>query len=504
MSEIVLLECSAPHWIDVMTRVAKEGHAISHWSAWKHSEAAIRLNFPNCVFHDTLNAKRGILSEYTTRHEAEFDEVCQSIWIEEAQIVFDMMNRFDYSRDLNNVERNNLFLSCLVGWRGIITSAVDLIVFPAPPHVVYDYIALCIARRLGVQTIMFEEATVVPPYRLEMRDFVEGDLRLREGLRKVTSVSQEARSLADKLRGSYERAQPVREIEAQKRMHDARVSGLEGILNQINQIFSDEKKRGGTNTPEQKIVNTSSLVKERGKSLKRSFEGSYANTRYMIQRYEECAHTFELYNLYQKLCSNLSELVGPFVFLPLAGQPERTSNPQAGIFANQMIMAKMISNSLPEGWSLVIKEHPNQFHPEFAVNMCRSMEYYLELAVTPQIHFVDTNTDPFDLIDKCSAVATTGGTAGLEAVARGKPTVLFGDAWYRDCPGVFRVRDLAEVKKFFEAPPLVSEDGFGLFIQAVLSTCKKGMADYPPADWPMDESENIENLTQSILDCLRR
>lgn len=82
----------------------------------------------------------------------------------EAQTVYDMMNRFDTSRDMNNVERSAIFIQMLLYWRGVLNEAEpDLVIFPAPPHVVYDYVVLALCRELGVQTLMFEEATIVPP-----------------------------------------------------------------------------------------------------------------------------------------------------------------------------------------------------------------------------------------------------------------------------------------------------------------------------------------------------
>ena len=156
---------------------------------------------------------------------------------------------------------------------------------------------------------------------------------------------------------------------------------------------------------------------------------------------------------------------------------------------------------MPEGWSLVIKEHPNQFHPEFAVNMCRSTEYYQALLAIRRVQFVATDVDPFWLVDRASVVATTGGTTALEAAARGKPTLLFGDAWYRDCPGVVRVRNLTETKSFFERYQQgfsIETRAFERYIEAISRACFKGLADFPPSGYDMDEAENIENLARLI------
>jgi hypothetical protein len=46
----------------------------------------------------------------------------------------------------------------------------------------------------------------------------------------------------------------------------------------------------------------------------------------------------------------------------------------------------------------------------------------------------------FELIDHAQAVASVTGTAGWEAVVRGVPAMVFGNAWYRNCEGVFDAR----------------------------------------------------------------
>ena len=52
------------------------------------------------------------------------------------------------------------------------------------------------------------------------------------------------------------------------------------------------------------------------------------------------------------------------------------------------------------------------------------------------------DTDNVTLIDNSQAVATITGTSGWEAALRRKPALVFGHAWYRDCPGVYRVNSV--------------------------------------------------------------
>lgn len=86
------------------------------------------------------------------------------------------------------------------------------------------------------------------------------------------------------------------------------------------------------------------------------------------------------------------------------------------------------------------------------------------------IKMVSTECDPFTIIDRCIWVATSGGTTALEGVAREKPALLFGNAWYRDCPGVHRVNSIGEVKALLEQSPnklACQPQDFANFVEAI-------------------------------------
>lgn len=505
MSRMVLLECSAPHWIPVVQKLQGQGACPVLWTAWHRMRSDVAAAFPSCEFIDTIHAKRALGPDGGDWVRSSFDGVCAAVYERECALLFDMMNRFDTSRDFHHVDRSVLMYQLLMYWRDKLDKVrPDLVIFPAPPHVVYDYVVLSLCRELKIHTLMFEEATIVPPYRVEMTDYLIGDMKLEREVSQVTTISSQATDIADRLRGTYREAKPTREIEAHARRDEAERDGIEGLMRQIEVVFEIEQKHGGCYSEQNpKVVNVSSLEKEKDVPLRSSFDGRFANTRHLLQQVESRLRTSQYRQLYDALSIPLSDISGPFIYAPIAGQPERTSNPQAGIFANQLLMLNILSTSMPDGWRLVVKEHPNQFHPLFAVNMCRSEEYYLEMASLPNVSIVAPDADPFDLIDQCSIVATTGGTSALEAVARRKPALLFGDAWYRACPGITRIRSAEAARRFFESWPVsVPSAGIERFVEAVIRVCPEGIADYPPEGYPMDDGRNIENLVRSVGDAL--
>ena len=501
---IMLIECSAPHWLDVAEHLQGNAIEVAYWTGWYRVGNEVWNKFPATTFHDTLHAKRAIGPDGASRPIGRFDDACAAIWEIDAALVYDMMNRFDYSRDQSFVEKSTLFYDHLVYWRGVLDRlAPHLVVFSTPPHVVYDFVLLALCRHLKIKTLMFEEATIRPPYCLAMTDYREGSRTLAAASRQCHTIGDETRQIVARLRGDYRDAKPAREVVAHEAMARAMLEGIDGLREKARIVEGIDLQHGGTYETNEKLVNTSSLYKEQGISLRQSFEGTYANTRFMQQRISEQAVTEELREFYHSHATASEALNRPFVYVALAGQPERTSNPQAERYANQLLMVNQIAMTAPDGWVVAVREHPNQFHPEFAVNMCRDIDYYRAMLMSPAVRLLPTVGSPFDIIDRAAAVATTGGTSALEAVARGKPALLFGNAWYRDCPGVHRIRSIADLDQFWAslaggALRTVLDD-FTNYVEAITVGCFRGIGDYPPDDWPVSREENVDNLFDVLM-----
>ncbi len=139
-------------------------------------------------------------------------------------------------------------------------------------------------------------------------------------------------------------------------------------------------------------------------------------------------------NHYQRLAADFA-VPEKFVVFMLHFQPERTTLPEGYRYAQQLFALREISDALPSGWKLLVKDHPSIFRNRF-VPAVRSNKFYEAIAGMENTVLVPLATDPFELIDKAEAVATITGTVGLESIVRGTPAVVFGAAQYRAAPGV--------------------------------------------------------------------
>lgn len=145
--------------------------------------------------------------------------------------------------------------------------------------------------------------------------------------------------------------------------------------------------------------------------------------------------------LYRAFRESVSDsFAKPYVAFPLHYQPEETTMPRGGVFAQQLNAILLLRSVLPERIAIVVKENKATFRAPLVLAMTvRSREFYAALRSVPNTWLAPLEQDTFDLIDHSLGVATITGSVGLEALCRGKKVVVFGDANYESFAGVTRL-----------------------------------------------------------------
>lgn len=136
----------------------------------------------------------------------------------------------------------------------------------------------------------------------------------------------------------------------------------------------------------------------------------------------------------------------PYYVFFLHYQPEGTTLPYGLAFSQQWLAISRLRMALPAGVQLVVKEHPGMFLRGMLRPSVRDCYFYDAIASLPNTVLADINQDSFDLIDHAEAVVTITGTAGFQALARGKPVIVFGAAPYRHFPSVCQVGSVADLQ----------------------------------------------------------
>lgn len=120
-------------------------------------------------------------------------------------------------------------------------------------------------------------------------------------------------------------------------------------------------------------------------------------------------------------------------------------------------MIQCLSEKIPKDWTLIIKEHPSVFMNDFKYKY-RDEYFYHDFSHSKNIKFISLHEDPFALIDGCEAVATITGTVGIEALLRGKPVLVFGNAKYRGFHDVFEITNLVDIDSGLKRIKNISSD----------------------------------------------
>ena len=124
-----------------------------------------------------------------------------------------------------------------------------------------------------------------------------------------------------------------------------------------------------------------------------------------------------------------------FVYFPLHLQPELSTMTLGGEFVDQMLAIECLRALLPDEWWIAVKENPKQ------TAYARGELFFARLAKLPNVVYMGKAVDTFELIENSEFCATVTGTVGREALAFGKRVLVFGQAVYKDFPGVIQYRN---------------------------------------------------------------
>lgn len=111
--------------------------------------------------------------------------------------------------------------------------------------------------------------------------------------------------------------------------------------------------------------------------------------------------------------------------------------------------------SIPNDLNIVVKEHPTQLRWFMNGYRGRSVEHYRAIESIGNTILVSADLDSNMLIENSVFVASIAGTASLQCALRGKPAIIFGDAWFKGAPNVF---DFSEISNHSQLSTHSSEE----------------------------------------------
>ncbi len=430
------------------------------------------VELSNCVFHNTLFARRGLDPE--GRPLSGLPAPCTTLLANLAECesqAIQIMDRMDPDgRQFTHRERLQYYYSLVAQWDQILSRyRPDLAVWALSPHLAYDFVAYSLCKERSIPTVMFER-TALPARMLRMSDFTRGSEDLRRHLvgmsgRRVSYEELESQTQQElvSLQSQGKDATSARmRINTRSKFSPTGVGATHRLLHALRndlRILTQRVRAFG-------LGNSAPLnsLKVRDRSIQASRMNYVTWLVWRIRGYllkeamrrEYCA--VEEPPVFER----------PYVFLGLHCQPERMTSPLGGRFTDQHLWVRTIASHLPEGWEVVVKEHPWQLEPRSRGHLARWRGYYRQMAELDRVRLVPIETSTPDLIDGAKAVVALSGSVGFQAVVRGRPVIACGDAWYQDMPGVKHATTADQIDAALDAV----RQGFRVDMKAVFAYLK--------------------------------
>jgi len=442
----------------ILTYAFKDIHLGYCGALNRSKEDAPDLSANEYVWHGPLSLEnldwRGIcpLDEAIVESMRECEAVCM-----------DMLTRREaQGRTYTCAERKHLYLMMLRYWNHIIEEKkINLLLSYDVPHRLRSFVIYMLCKSKGIPTLLCTHADPLHDYILFFSDWEDPIPKLKDFSEVLKSEGSEMQNI---------------ELPENFQMY---------LDNQEVPLFDDDK------APWPKSLAPLHLHFWKRKLIH-------------VLRLLRAKRLFKFYdqNAYEP------DLSKKFIYLPLQLQPECSTCPMAGAYADQILIAQMLGALVPDDVMIYLKEHPNQQrkHPD---GKCRSKDFYRDLLAIRNVCFVPRSFNTFKLMENCIAVATATGTAGFEGVFQGKPTLLFGHRYFQYAPGIFQIHSTEDCRK---ALSLILEEGvsptkeeMSLYMNALAKCSVHGYSDLRrKGGSKLSEDENAKSVGSILSDHINK
>ena len=191
--------------------------------------------------------------------------------------------------------------------------------------------------------------------------------------------------------------------------------------------------------------------------------------------------------------SQLYDVNQDFVYFPLQLQPEMTTSALGGRFRDQAYAIERLAAILPKEVKIFVKENPKQGA------YMRGPLFFHRLKRIPNVTFLPSSANTYELTRKARFVATITGTVGWEAIRQGKPALVFGKAWYRKLEGVHEWHDELQYEDILNSR--IDHDKLEKNTGSLLAQAHSGVIDrhYAKMVPNYNEDENIKIVAQTLV-----
>jgi len=161
----------------------------------------------------------------------------------------------------------------------------------------------------------------------------------------------------------------------------------------------------------------------------------------------------------------------PTVYFPMHFQPERSTDPDADHYSQQILAIKLLLKLLPDEWKILVKENPRQNYggfPNFRRFHYRNISDYRELFNLPRVVPLSVSISSESVLKHCKLIASCTGSVLWEGMLQGKPGISFGSIWHNECKSSPHINDILNDKLPLNILLDKSQDDVATDVQAFL------------------------------------
>lgn len=375
------------------------------------------------------------------------------------KIFMSILSRYQVNQNsFSYIERQNYYKEILnYFYCFLLENKISKIVFYDYPHHIDSYILYVLSKHLNLKIIITSYLFLLGNYRLVFDD----SLKNRFHQFKKNQVYKVEKNKVIKLIENYSKSK--------KHIKPHYIINKKSIYYLFLKDFYRSFKRG--------------FFKESNYHAKHSYEIKFRNENFkseissVFTNFIQRKKITKLEREYLKLCKPFNFRKKFILFLPSV-QPEASSLPLAGYFNDFKIILDMLQKYLPKNWIILYKEHPLTFDLTKESYLFKNENYYKEIS-NEKIIFINHKIDTMSLITKSECIATSTGSAGLEASLKTKPVLNFGVAWWSNYKNIFKINNNLDLEK---AIKIIRDKKFKFYkrelTKDILNTYKKTIEFY--------------------------
>ncbi|MDD5751698.1 MAG: hypothetical protein PHS73_04240 [Candidatus Peribacteraceae bacterium] len=401
---------------------------------------------------------------------------CEVVYMNMIGRYVERMPQYALAGDIPYEERRQRYFDHLRYWNNMLDAkSIDLVLMFHCPHQGYDYVIYNLCKKKNIPVLFMEHfCTLDRIFVLVLEDWEES----------VVDLQRTIRQLQDDYRDTKENVP------------------LSPLWEHYFERYRKERSTPWYMPEKNDMIHEGFIMKWWEKALRVFRRDPWKFLRTMSSRsfWARKRNQHRTILFYNQHCRPV-DLSRPFIYVPLQLQPEATTMPLAGAFADQERIVQLLAAHLPDGVSMYVKEHPAQGE------RCRSIRFYQSLLAIPSVTFVKRDMDTHQLLDHALAVASATGTVCFEAILQQKPVLMFGHFLYQFAPGVYPIHTADDCKRALEVVCAKKDVSpikeLRLFLKA-LEKCTLPMPGFPglPFD-EFSEEEKAQRVGAKIQEAIR-